>query len=333
MDWTGRGITTQARWIGPALFAAIAALTWSRGAAASGMRGGLDGFLDVAVAAACGFLIRYGFVRLHEKNMIENVPSSAIRSVAMGLAEIKGRSPIEASLVAPLSSASCHYYRYQVEEERQSGKDRRWVTIDGGKSNVPFHVEDPTGRILVNPEGGEILLQRDYQRIERGEGWLGKRRRYREWRIDPGDFVYVLGTVSKLRNLPEERRQLLTERLRQLKKDAESARRFDLDANGSLDEREWAGAVAVVKDDLLQEELGRGAAKPEENLVVGAGELESTFVISDRDERSLASSLGWRALGAVAGGGAGVLIMAVSILGRLGLRPGGWTFPWESLIR
>jgi hypothetical protein len=43
--------------------------------------------------------------------------------------------------------------------------------------------------------------------------------------------------------------------------------------------------------------------------------------------------LGWRALGAILGGGAGVMVMTVSVLGRFGIRPGGWTFPWESLWR
>ena len=334
LDWTSKGITFHAQWIGPAIFAAVAGVTWSRGILGSGPGGGLEWILDLAAASAGGFLIRYGFRKLRERSMIENVPASHIQSVAMGLAEIKGHAPGAATMTAPLSGTPCHYYRYQVEEERQSGKSgRQWVTIDQGKSNVPFHVEDPTGRILVNPEGADILLQRSYQKLERGEGWFGRRRRYREWRIDPAEFVYVLGTVSKMRDRVDERRALLTERLRQAKKDPSALKRFDLDGSGTLDEQEWAGAVAVVKDDLLREDLGRKADEPPDDLVIGAGELESTFLISDRDERSVASSLGWKALGAVMGGGACVLVMTVSILGRFGIRPGGWTFPWESLLK
>jgi hypothetical protein len=206
------------------------------------------------------------------------------------------------------------------------------VTIDQGESNVPFQVEDPTGRILVNPAGAELLLKRDYQKIERGEGWFGKRKRYSEWRIDPAEFVYVIGSVSKLRDMVADRRAVLQERLRQVKKDPKAVKRFDLDDNGTLDEREWAGAVAVVKDDLFREEVGRGAGDPRENLVIGAAELESTFVISDRDERNVTASLGWKAFGSVAAGGTGTLVMVVSILGRFGVTPGDWTFPWESLL-
>ncbi|HEV8376151.1 MAG TPA: GIDE domain-containing protein, partial [Candidatus Polarisedimenticolia bacterium] len=278
-------------------------------------------------------LIRYGFLQLRKKNMIENVPASPIRSVALGLAEIQGHAPRTATLPAPLSGASCHFYRYQVEEERQSGKGgRRWVTVDQGISNVPFHVEDATGRILVNPEGADVLLGRDYQRVERGEGWFAKRRRYREWRIDAGDFVYVIGTVTRQQGEAEQRRAQLTEHLRRIKKDPAAIERFDLDANQTLDEQEWAGIVAVVKDDIRREELDRSSAAPCEELALGAGELESTFVISDRGERSLTSLLGWKALGSGSAGVAGFMTMTVSILGRLGVLPGGWSFPWETLF-
>ena len=334
MVWAGSRWTFQGRWIVPAVLAGVFAAMLSRGRLPFAAGGSLEWVLDLAAAAACGFLIRYGFRQLRKKNMVENVPSSPIRSVAMGLSEIQGRSPAAATLSAPLSGASCHYFRYRVEEERRSGKGgRQWVTVDRGESNVPFHVEDPTGRILVNPQGADILLKRDYRRIDRAEGWLGRRKRYSEWRIDPAEFVYVIGTVSKLRDAAAERRARLQERLREVKRDPAAIRRFDLDDSGTLDEREWAGAVAVVKDDLLREDLARKSGDPREDLVVGAGETESTFLISDRDERRIASLLGWKAFGSVLSGGAGALAMIASILGRFGAGAGGWTFPWESLLK
>ncbi len=333
MDLTGGTTLLQRRWIGPVVLGVVFATILARGKVPRVPGGSLEWLLDLAVAAACGFLIRYGFRQLHEKNMIENVPSSPIRSVAMGLAEIKGRAPLSANLKAPLSGAPCHYFRYLVEEERSRGKGgREWVAVDQGKSNVPFRVEDPTGAILVNPEGAEILLKRDYQRIDRAEGWFGRRKRYSEWRIDPADFVYVIGTVSKLRDLVAEGRTRLQERLRWVKRDPAQIRRFDLDGNGALDEQEWAGAVAVVRDEILREEAAGGGSRRGDDLVIGAGETESTFLISDRDERSLVTLLGWKALGGVLLGGAGTLVMIVSILGRFGLLPWGWSFPWETLF-
>jgi hypothetical protein len=140
-----------------------------------------------------------------------------------------------------------------------------------------------------------------------------------------------MGTVSRLQEA-EGGSELLARRLREVKQDPARMRRFDLDDNGTLDEREWAGAVAVVKDDLLRERLAEKATPTQDNLVMRAGELESVFVISDRDERSLASLLGWKALGAGAAGAVGFMVMAVSILGRIGVLSGGWRFPWEILF-
>ncbi len=334
MAWTNIGITFQGRRIGPIIVIAVLAVTLSKGMIGSAAGRDLEWILDLAAATGAGFLVRHGFRLLRKKNMIENVPSSPIRSVAMGLAEIKGKAPGRAVMPAPLSQTSCLYYRYLVEEERTRPKGgREWVTVDRGESNVPFQVEDPTGRILVNPDGADIMLGRDYQKIEREAGWLSRRKRYSEWRIDPGDFVYVIGTVSNLRDAIAADRAHLQERLQQVKRDAGAMKRFDLDGDGTIDPQEWAGAVAVVKDDLLRERLARPAAAPQDNLCLGKGDVEDTFIISDRDERSIASSFGWKALAAVLGGGAGALVMFISILGRFGVLPGHWTFPWEALVK
>jgi E3 ubiquitin ligase len=333
VTWTSWGTTSQWRWIAPVAAGAIFTLTMVKRAFPSG-GGDVLWLLDLAAAVVAGFGVRYGFRQLREKNMVENVPSSPIRSVAMGLSEIKGHAPASAPLTAPHSGVACHYFRYRVEEERSGNRgSKEWVTIDQGASNLPFQVEDPTGRIVVDPTGAEILLQRDFQRTDAAQGWFGRRKRYSEWRIDPSEFVYVIGTVAKRRDAATEQRERLQERLRQAKRDPDAVRRFDIDGSGALDEQEWAGAVAVIKDEMMREELARGSAAPEDDLVVGAGETESTFVISDRDERSVAASLGRRALAGVLLGGAGTLVMVISILGRFGVLPGGWSFPWESLFR
>ena len=327
------GITLPRRFAVSGTLVVLVLVAILKGFAHPASRSGWEWLLDLAAAAGGGFLIRYGFRLLRKKNLIENIPSSPIRSVAMGLAEIKGHSPATATMMAPLSGKPCHYFRYRVEEERNRGKSREWVTVDQGESNAPFSVEDPTARILVNPDGADILLQRDYERIDRGEGWFGKRRRHREWRIDPADFVYVIGTVSKLRDRIAERRSSLQEELRQLKKNPEAVKRFDRNGDRQLDEAEWAVAVGSVKDELLRKELAEPPAGAAEDLVVGAGDLEPIFVISDRDEKSVAASMGWKAFGAVICGGVAALGMSVSILGRFEILPGGWSFPWESLFQ
>ena len=315
------------------LFFAMFAFILMTGFFSSRPGGGPWWILDLATLLGAGFLVRSGFRQLRKKNMIENVPSSAIRSVAMGLCEIQGTACAEAALSAPLSGTRCHYFRYRVEEERTRSKGgKEWVTVDHGMSNVPFPLEDPTGKILVNPERADVSLRRDYRRVDAADGWFGRRKRYSEWRVDPGDRLYVLGTVSKQGDFLDESRAALGDRLRRLKRDPAAAKRFDLDDNGTLDEQEWTGAVAVTRQELLQEEAAKQAAQAHAGLVIGEGDTESTFMISDRDERSIVRLLGWKAFGCVGFGGAALLAMATSILGRFGILPGGWSFPWTAFF-
>src|SRR2546422_4995027 len=80
-----------------------------------------DGLAAVGGAA----LIVAGFVFLRRKRLIENVPESRIRSVAMGFAEIEGVARKKCELAAPYSGIPCVYYRYLAEQERTSGRGGR----------------------------------------------------------------------------------------------------------------------------------------------------------------------------------------------------------------
>ncbi|MFH1770987.1 MAG: hypothetical protein ABH828_05545 [archaeon] len=95
---------------------------------------------------------------MKQKQMIENIPTSKIRSIAMGLVEIKGiAEPFRKKLLkSPFSEKDCVYYRYTVEEYRSSGKNSRWVTIASGQSNDFFNLTDDTGTVLVDPKGAEV---------------------------------------------------------------------------------------------------------------------------------------------------------------------------------
>ncbi len=183
------------------------------------MSGDIDklfGYALFGVGAGVWFFFK-GFRTLKRKRLIENTPTSKIRSLAMGLVEICGETvPATGTLKSPFTQAECVYYRYSVEEYRRSGKSSRWVTLEKDANSVPFFVRDETGAVLVEPDGAEIDIPEDFraesgmgsdpdprvkaflqeQRIE-FEGWLGanKKMRYIERFISPGNIVYVLGTA------------------------------------------------------------------------------------------------------------------------------------------
>src|SRR4030042_6307126 len=96
-------------------------------------------YLIAGFGAGIYFFFR-GLFWFKEKKLIENMPTSKIRSLAMGLVEIAGEvvPAKKAVLKSPFSGKNCVYYRYTVEELRSSGTSSHWVTVKEGKEGVPF---------------------------------------------------------------------------------------------------------------------------------------------------------------------------------------------------
>lgn len=122
------------------------------------------------------------------KRTIENIPTARVQSVCYGLTEVKGLAEVGAhgAEAAPLSKEQACWYRYTVEEERGSGRDREWVEIYRDEAIWPFRCTDESGSIEVQPGDAEIITR---HKSERQKG----KKRYREHRIVPGDELYVLG--------------------------------------------------------------------------------------------------------------------------------------------
>ena len=176
------------------------------------------------LGASIGFLIglgifSYGFRTFSRKRLIENIPTSKIRSLALGLVEINAKAvAVEGTIRgSPFTGKDCLYYFFRVEEHRRQGKNSRWVTVKKGEYRPEFYVQDDTGKVLVDPAGAEINIPTDYE-YNSGllndppaqvkeflkandishDSFLGlnKRMRYREYLIEPGDAVYVMGTAA-----------------------------------------------------------------------------------------------------------------------------------------
>jgi hypothetical protein len=99
-----------------------------------------------------------GFRWLKHKRLIENTPTSKVRSIAMGVVEIFG-SVLAAEkkiLKSPFTAKDCVYYSYQIEELRSNGKHTYWATIKKGSEKVHFFLKDNTGEVLVDPEKAKV---------------------------------------------------------------------------------------------------------------------------------------------------------------------------------
>jgi hypothetical protein len=123
-----------------------------------------DPTIYAVIGAAAGVYVFYrGFRMLQRKRLIENTPTSKIRSAAMGLVEVSGLANGPYTIPAPVSQLPCYFHRTMVWIYVQSGKNKRWKKVVDARFHVPFYLEDETGRVLVDPSDAELDIHRDFQ--------------------------------------------------------------------------------------------------------------------------------------------------------------------------
>ncbi len=213
-----------------------------------------------------------GLLWFRLRMMVENMPTSKVRSLAMGLVEVCGEA-VQAEkkvLKSPLTGNDCVYYSYKIEELRQEGKHSRWMTVRKGEDRVKFFLRDDTGSVLVDSEGAKIEIPADFQ-FQTGWGktipenvvsfmeheglayksflGMGKSMRFAEHFIAPGDKLYIMGTAGDNPHVEE------------------------------------------------------GTAKRgHEDIMIRKGNNEKLFYISDSCEKDLLKRLRWKSLGGIFGG-------------------------------
>lgn len=233
-------------------------------------------FGELFIYAAIGFfggmvIFVLGLVLFRQRQMIENTPTSKIRSLAMGLVEIYGKVvPGKLLLKGPFSGEDCVYYKYTIQELRHAKNTTYWATIRNGEERANFCLKDDTDSVLVDPKGAKIEIAKDY---EFGSGWgsdppqevlqfleanrirhesffgFNKQMRFMESSIVPGDKLYVMGT---------------------------------------------AGDNPLVEEATAK----RGA----EDVMIQKGRFDKFYYISDKPEKEILSRLRWKSFAGIFGG-------------------------------
>ncbi|HEX4425630.1 MAG TPA: GIDE domain-containing protein [Terriglobales bacterium] len=123
-----------------------------------------DGWMWALAGAFAGVYLFYrGFRLLQRKRLILDTPSSKIRSASMGLVEVSGLACGPYTVTAPITGASCYYYRTIAWRWEQRGKNSQWVKVADENLHVPFFLDDNTGRVLVDPQGAELDIHCDFK--------------------------------------------------------------------------------------------------------------------------------------------------------------------------
>jgi len=224
------------------------------------------------------------------KRLIENTPTSKIRGIAMGLVEVYGSvfKPLQQFLKSPFTGKDCVYYKFSIEEERGSGKNRHWVTIKSGQDSVPFYAKDNTAAVLVEPKGASVEIPSDvlvttsvFSQVPKGvqdycdksnisiKSWffgLKKTMRFTEHHLAPNDSVFIMGS---------------------------------------------AGDNPYVEEATAQ--------KGVEDIMIQKGKNVPFYYISDKTEKEVLKTFAWKVYGGMIGGGALFVISLAFLLGSVGL--------------
>ena len=289
------------------------------------------------------YLFYKGFKRMHLKRLIEDIPTSNIRSIAIGPVEVRGEAVPIFKIFSPFGRSACAYYRYRVQEYRRSRHSGHWVTIArGDSSQYPFFLEDGTGCALVNPLQAEMDLpwiqafspglfsgippEAKGFLDEKGiayKGWLGssKKIRLEESYIMPRQPIYVLGYAApwkmEANSAGAERLRSikLQKELLRLKRDKTGLMKYDSNHDGKIDAEEWEKAKQRVLDEVKQEEI----LNVRNMTVIRQSPDGGIFYVSDKSQKELIRHCGMAGFGGVFGGACLSLICLAYILFAFGL--------------
>ncbi len=277
--------------------------------------------LAACLAAGAAYSFWYAFKAWARNRIIEDTPTSRVRSAAQGYVELNGRSlpPPGPATRGPLTGRPCAWWRYKIEERRSTGKSRSWCTLQAATSDTPFLLDDGTGRCLIDPRGAEVFpgatdvwygpSQWPQGRIPDGGGFFGRladalvtdRYRYTEHRLQPQESLYAIGAFRSLGGVSvEDPDAAAAELLRTWKQDpTKLLARFDADHDGALSQAEWEQARTAARRQILD---GRAAAEKPPSLNVLSNPADGrAFLLAASDGEALAQRFRRRALAGIGG--------------------------------
>lgn len=281
-----------------------------------------------AIAIVCFWFV---FYYLKRARLIEDTPTSRIRSAAQGYVEIVGTVfPVKNKmLVSPLAGKECVWYSYKVQKYQSSGKSGHWTTIEEGASDQRFAIRDDTGCCVVQPEAAEVMTS--HKRT-----WYGntprpdqadnrnvvlralntRRYRYVEKYIYACDVIYALGFFSTSgggRNIPNLH-QMTGKVIREWKQNYNAIlKRFDRDGNGEIDLQEWEAVREAAK--LEAEKRHRAMTNvPPMNILGRTSDKQQPFILSTFSQKILAKKFRRYAFFNLAGVGASTAVTVAYLL-------------------
>jgi hypothetical protein len=156
----------------------------------------------ISICLLAGIVVsRISFQDIREMRQLERVPRTVALAALPGEINLNGEVAFAKDgaekpifLNATRSNAACVYFKYLKEEERKNSDNKTsWVTVDSREESVDFMLKDESGAILVQPLDARTTIKAEKKLSGQREG----KYRYSEWRIEPGDKVFVFAMAEK----------------------------------------------------------------------------------------------------------------------------------------
>ena len=262
----------------------------------------LLGVISIVAAVA-------SFSRLGRARLIEDTPTSKIRSASQGYVELigSGERPEQTTpLLSKLSASPCIWFRYRIERYERSGKNSHWRKIEGFSSEQPFLLNDGSGRCYIFPDKADISSHRKrswygssrYPISGQKHSLFGRRYRYTEELLCEGDLLYALG-LFETRHPPSDAQRnqsRMAEILKDWKQDYDKlVQRFDRDNNGEIDPAEWELARREALR-MAEREARKSSPSQAVNTLRHSPNRQQPFIIATSEPESLSRRYRWQAL-------------------------------------
>ncbi|MBI5629725.1 MAG: hypothetical protein HY921_02440 [Elusimicrobia bacterium] len=274
--------------------------------------------------------VAWGLDSIRRKRLIENTPTSKVRSAAMGLVELSGRARRKFELLDPISRLPCCWWKSVVQEFVESGKNSHWRDIREICSPGLFYLEDETGRVLIDAHGAELTAE-EYVLHITDSNWPrlapvlmtwgvssgpGSKMRVKQQTVYEMNPLYVLGELTRAADHVAERGARFSRFLQEAKKDPK--RMADADKNGQIDPMEWDAFYAKLEEEFRAKDAA--ASHPVEDDLIVKKPADQPMIVSTALEKELLQNGGFMSLAALIAG-LGAFALGVWLAFRQELSP------------
>ncbi|MDA3895316.1 MAG: GIDE domain-containing protein [Desulfobacteraceae bacterium] len=252
-----------------------------------------------AIVLAGFLMFCYSLLLLYYRRMVENTPTSKVRSLSMGMVELSGRAKLYYDLRASATKTPCVYYRCRYYKYQRTSDSSHWrLTRSVASGKIPFYIQDDTGQVLIKPKGAVFNIPMVTQSFQGSYiptlslQLHDPNTKVVEELVPERARLYVLGSAH-IEKHGKKTREIIIDKLRMLKQSPKTMSEYDVNGDGNIDGDEWEAARNDAERMVYAESLANGPGESETVVIEKPRFGMLPFIIAD-SEKNLIRKLMFR---------------------------------------